>query len=494
MSDLALRNTQAAKPNVDLSVIGTDDVYDMLAAFGASSDTAAVNTAASGTEILFTKTAGGSSIAFVSGRVPSGGFTLTSTFLSAWFHESNMLANCGGRFRVFKYTPGAPATLTEIAGGPFDDGVEFGTAAAEMTWTGNVTDTALAENDRLVLKVYITNVGTMAAGHTCTLTFNAASAATGDSFFQIAETVTFKIEAQAISPGAMASDEAFGSLSANFTLPTVGGLPTNEAFGSDQITFTLPTVGGLPSGEAFGALSANFTISGLGAIASAEEFGAATVSGSGIQTVDAAGQGIATGETFGAASANFTLSSLGAIPSDEAFGSAQVNLSITGVGAIVSGEAFGAASANFTVSATGIASAETFGADQVNLTLPSVGGLASNEAFGSGQVNLTISGAGAIASGEAFGAPALGSAIFAVGIASIEAFGSLLVLPGAVTISPAGIASDAAFGLLALFLTLFLPRDITITVSDTGELTLLIPGSGKLSASATQEAVQINVQ
>ena len=118
MSDLALRNTQNAKPNVDLSVIGTDDVYDMLATFGAASDTLVVNTQASGTEILFTKTAGGSSVAFVSGRVPAGGFTLTSTFLSAWLHESNMNANCGGRFRLFKYTPGAPATLTEIGGGP----------------------------------------------------------------------------------------------------------------------------------------------------------------------------------------------------------------------------------------------------------------------------------------------------------------------------------------------------------------------------------------
>lgn len=194
-SKLVLRNTQKAKPNVDLGVIGTDDVYDMLKdSFGASLDTAVVNTAASGTEIIFTKTAGGSTICWISGRVPAGGFTLTTTDIDGWLRESNMNANCGGRFRVFKYTPGAPATLTELGGGPFNDGVEFGTASASMTWAGNVTDQAFAENDRIVLKLYITNVGTMASGHTCTLDFNAADASTGDSFFNIAETVTFKAD------------------------------------------------------------------------------------------------------------------------------------------------------------------------------------------------------------------------------------------------------------------------------------------------------------
>lgn len=193
-TDLALRNTQNASPNVDLSVIGTNVVYDMVTAFGSAADTAVVNTVSGGTEIIWTKTAGGNTIAWISGRVPAGGFTLTSTFLSIWARESNMNANCGGRYRVFRYQPGPPATLTELGGGPFNDGVEFGTSATEMTWTGNVTDTTFAENDRIVLKVYITNVGKMGGGFTCTLTFNAASGATGDSFFQIAETVTFKGE------------------------------------------------------------------------------------------------------------------------------------------------------------------------------------------------------------------------------------------------------------------------------------------------------------
>lgn len=181
---LFLRNTQ------DNGIGST--YYDMLVGAGAAADTAVVDTVASGTEIQWTKTAGGAIAQWISGRAPAGGFTLTSTDISIWARESNMNANCGGRFRVFKRA--ADATETELGGGPFNDGVEFTTADAEYLWIGNVTDTVFAENDRILLKVYITNVGTMGGGFTCTLTFNGADAATGDSFFNIAETVTFKTE------------------------------------------------------------------------------------------------------------------------------------------------------------------------------------------------------------------------------------------------------------------------------------------------------------
>lgn len=185
---LFLRNTR------DNDIQNANTIYyDMVTTAGPATDTGVVDTAASGTEIQWTKeTTNDVEIQWVSGRVPSGGFTLTTTDISIWAHESNMLANCGGRYRVFRRE--SNGTETEIGGGPFNDGVEFGTAAAEMLWTGNVTDQAFSEDDRILLKVYITNVGTMASGHTCTITFNGPDAATGDSFFNIAETVTFKAE------------------------------------------------------------------------------------------------------------------------------------------------------------------------------------------------------------------------------------------------------------------------------------------------------------
>lgn len=190
---LALRNTT----NNGISVAGSI-YYDMVTTFGSAIDTSVTDTAASGTEIQLTdETTNDIEVVWVSGRAPAGGFTLTSVDLSIWARESNMNANVGLRARFFERTP--EGTETEIGGGPFNDGAELGTADAEMTWTANVTDTTIEENNRLVLKLYLTNVGTMGGGHTATISFNAASAATGDSFITLAETVTFKLEPQVVS-------------------------------------------------------------------------------------------------------------------------------------------------------------------------------------------------------------------------------------------------------------------------------------------------------
>ncbi len=169
-------------------------LWDMITVAGAGELQRNTNTAASGTEIQITLTAGGDNQSWISGRVPVGGFTLTSCDFSVWFAESSMSANCGARCRVFRWQPGG--ILTELGGGPFNDGVEFSVAPTytEMTWVGNVTDTAFQEDDRIVLRVYLTNVGTMGGGFTCSISYNAADGSQGDSFLNLAETVTFKSE------------------------------------------------------------------------------------------------------------------------------------------------------------------------------------------------------------------------------------------------------------------------------------------------------------
>lgn len=75
---------------------------DMQTTAGSGSTTGVVNTTASGTEIQWTQTAGGTVLEFISGGAPSGGFTLSGTMtFSIWAHESNMNANCGARARVY---------------------------------------------------------------------------------------------------------------------------------------------------------------------------------------------------------------------------------------------------------------------------------------------------------------------------------------------------------------------------------------------------------
>lgn len=182
---LFLRNTTLN----GITDTGDGIVYDMVTTAGAAIDTAVVNAVASGGNIQWTDTAGGPTIAFISGRVPAGGFTLTTSDISIWALESAMTVNAGGRVVVSRYEPGP--TITGIQSG--SDGVEFGTANTEMTWTLATAATAFNENDRILIQIQITPVGTMGNG-TCTLSFNAADAATGDSFYNINETVAFKAE------------------------------------------------------------------------------------------------------------------------------------------------------------------------------------------------------------------------------------------------------------------------------------------------------------
>ena len=166
---------------------------DMVTTEGSGSINSVTNTTASGTEIQLTATAGGSLVQWVSGRVPAGGFTLTTSSIQLRALESDMSANCGGRARIFKRA--ADGTETELGGGPFNDGAEFGTSSGNFNWTCDVTDTAFAENDRILLKLYLTNVGTMGGGFTCTITYE-SGLDTVDSYLSINENVTFKPEKQ----------------------------------------------------------------------------------------------------------------------------------------------------------------------------------------------------------------------------------------------------------------------------------------------------------
>lgn len=170
------------------------DMHSTVPTSGAASYVTA--TTADGTEIQVTTTSGGAIRQWVSGRVPAGGFTLTTATAAVDAGESNMAANVGGRARIFKRT--SDGTETELGGGPFDDGVEWpSTGTNEHTWTANVTDTAFAENDRILLKLYLTNVGTMGGGHTGSIFAGFLSVAL-NTYLEIAENVTFKSEVDSL--------------------------------------------------------------------------------------------------------------------------------------------------------------------------------------------------------------------------------------------------------------------------------------------------------
>lgn len=225
-SKLYFRNTQA-----NGITSGGVACYDLLTTQGSTLDTAVVTATASGTDIQWTKTAGGSILVFATGRVPSGGWTITNVDLAAWFKESVATVNAGARVRFYKWSGG---TETLIAGGPFDDGVEFTTTDAEYTWLADVTDTALAEDDRLIVKLYLTNVGTMGAGD-ATFSFNTdtgsggtvtpvdAAAKATPIVASSASVISFSYTTTSLAD-ALVIDVGWGNFAAN---PTITGVTFN---------------------------------------------------------------------------------------------------------------------------------------------------------------------------------------------------------------------------------------------------------------------------
>lgn len=225
---LYLRNTQT-----NGITSGGVNCYDLLTTAGASNDTAVVTATASGTDIQWTKTAGGSILVFTTGRAPVGGWTIIHADLALWAFESVATVNAGLRVRFYKRDTGGTETL--IGGSPFDDGVELSTDNTLMEWAGNVTDTALAEDERLLVKFYLTNVGTMAAG-TATINFN------GDSTSGSSPSVSYIGTASYTESGSTSTATAAGIGTASSTRRVIATVAQTTASGR---TLTSATIGGI---------------------------------------------------------------------------------------------------------------------------------------------------------------------------------------------------------------------------------------------------------
>lgn len=181
--------------NLDANIFNTGNTtqYEIMSTTrGAAVSSAVVNTVASGTDVIWTETAGGRVLAWISEPVSNTqSITATTVTFNIWALENNMNANAGGRARLFRWSANN-GTETLIAG-PVNDGVEFGTTIAAFNWTTTATATTLLKGDRIVVRYYITGVGTMATGFTCTLNFNGATAgADGDSYVILTDNLVFQ--------------------------------------------------------------------------------------------------------------------------------------------------------------------------------------------------------------------------------------------------------------------------------------------------------------
>lgn len=132
---------------------------------------------------------------WISPRVTNGFILDSASDISgtAYFHESNTLANAGARVKVYHRLPNGTETLVYT----WTSAGELTTSAAAYDISGGTLNAAKTfhEDDRIVLRVYLTNVGTMAAGYTGTVSYDAGSG-TGLSFVLFFASFNMKSESQ----------------------------------------------------------------------------------------------------------------------------------------------------------------------------------------------------------------------------------------------------------------------------------------------------------
>lgn len=132
---------------------------------------------------------------WISPRVTNGFILDTASDISGtiYFHESNALANAGARVKVYHRLPNGTETLVYT----WTTTGELATTATAYSIAGGTLNAAKTfhEDDRIVLRTYLTNVGTMAAGYTGTVSYDAGSG-TGLSFVLFFASFSQKSESQ----------------------------------------------------------------------------------------------------------------------------------------------------------------------------------------------------------------------------------------------------------------------------------------------------------
>ena len=166
---------------------------DIVAASGAAASTGTANTTASGTEILIDS--------WITGRIPAGGVAALGTItLNLYGMESNLNANATFGVRCYRRT--AAGVETELVStGRVNDNVEFpATSVSLMNWVVTPNQNrAFVENDRIVIKVYASNFGTMSSGRVVTLNYGSGTGTPSGSNVVLADTIAFKAEPAPLS-------------------------------------------------------------------------------------------------------------------------------------------------------------------------------------------------------------------------------------------------------------------------------------------------------
>lgn len=129
---------------------------------------------------------------FTNGWIASAASQFSGTI---YLHESNVLANAGARIKLYHRLPNGTETLIYT----WTSTTELGTTVAAFDLAGGTLNNAISfhEDDRLILRLYLTNVGTMAVGYTGIVTYDTVSeGASGHSALKLFASFNLKPESQ----------------------------------------------------------------------------------------------------------------------------------------------------------------------------------------------------------------------------------------------------------------------------------------------------------
>ena len=364
--------------------IGT--FFDVSTSAGSSTTTTGVvNTTGSGTNIQWTQTAGGTLLEWVSGRSPSGGWTFAgSATILINALESAIQANAGPRLRLYRRS--TAGSETEVTGSPWDKGVEFTTTNAAISWSFTPTSIAFAEDERLIIRVFITNVGTMGNSRTCTIKYDGTTANLADTNLLLTETVTFKAEGSLL----LSATEAQDTSSITTTLSTSLSLAATEAQDTSAITVTGPSWNlSLAATEAQDTASVTTTLSTSLSLAATEAQDTSSIVLTLSDTVALAAteaQDIAAIDvTLGAGAISLSLAAT------EAQDTSSIALTLSDTVALAATEAQDAADITTTLSASlALAAVETQDTASINTTLSTSLSLAATETQDGAAFDVTV--------------------------------------------------------------------------------------------------------
>ena len=192
--------------------------------------TSITGTTASGTDIQCTDTSGGTALKWITKpMLEAVSVSATAMFINFWAKESNALANTGMGCKMLLYTAGAEST---VFGGFAASAAELTTTSARtfdgcVYGTSNLTAQTVAAADRIVLKPYVNNVGTMAPGYAVTLAYDGPTeGADGDSFVEVNEVL--RVNERQLKSGTMATATGVSQAKCQEFLDAVDWLDGNK--------------------------------------------------------------------------------------------------------------------------------------------------------------------------------------------------------------------------------------------------------------------------